>query len=350
LTFDEYQRERYFAALDGVRALSIFAVVFHHATESFRWLNGGHGVTSFFVLSGFLITTLLLREEEANGEVSLAAFYIRRAFRILPLYYITLGIYCFLVVGLKLQPDRLASFRDALPYYALYFPEYVHFTGGGVPFEISWSLGIEEKFYAVWPLVSFVLLPGLLGRSLILVGLILGILFLPTSLQWARFVYPYASLAVGCLIGLILQQRVLFERLRWFGRYPGIFLAVAALTIVGFGTESSIVVAVACGAALIALILSAPLHTLTTHMLASRPAVFVGQCSYEIYLLHQLVLNALRTRFQTTNDVESELLLAVAGFATSVIAAAIVHRAVGQPLVRWGRAVGRRYVKAGSAA
>src|SRR5688572_30335175 len=107
----------YFAELDGVRAISIFSVVVWHATERFAWLHGHHGVTFFFVLSGFLITTLLLREESTRGRVNLKAFWIRRTFRILPLYYCALAVYAVLVLGLGLQADRAASFRLALPYY-----------------------------------------------------------------------------------------------------------------------------------------------------------------------------------------------------------------------------------------
>lgn len=216
LSFEHYQSQRYFPVLDGVRALSIFAVVFFHAAPTLQWLHGHEGVTSFFVLSGYLITTLLLREEDARGHVSLAAFYIRRTFRILPLYYLTLAFYCVLLLGLKLQPERAEFFRQALPYYVLYFPEYIHLNGGG-PFSHSWSLGIEEKFYAVWPLLGFALLRGRPGRSLVVVALVGVILWLPSSLDWTKFVRPYVPILVGCLVALLLHRRALFDKLRLLG-------------------------------------------------------------------------------------------------------------------------------------
>ena len=84
-THEEYLRERYFRPLDGVRAISILLVLTWHVNSSlWAWLSGWEGPSIFFVISGFLITTLCLREESRDGSVSLTAFYIRRACRILP--------------------------------------------------------------------------------------------------------------------------------------------------------------------------------------------------------------------------------------------------------------------------
>src|ERR1700761_6862061 len=93
-SFLTFKKERYFAALDGARALSILLVITWHVDER-RWayLSGYTGVVIFFVLSGFLIHTLLLREEDRSGTVSLKGFYLRRCFRILPLYFVVIGMY-----------------------------------------------------------------------------------------------------------------------------------------------------------------------------------------------------------------------------------------------------------------
>lgn len=341
LSFENYQAQRYFPVLDGVRALSIFAVVFFHAAPTLQWLNGHHGVTFFFVLSGYLITTLLLREEQARGQVSLAAFYVRRIFRILPLYYLTLALYCVLLLGLQLQPERAEFFRRALPYYALYFPEYIHLNGGG-PFSHSWSLGIEEKFYAVWPLLGFALLRRRVGRPLVLLALIAVILALPHSLDWTKYVRPYVPIVVGCLIALLLHRQNHFDKLRPLGSYPGLFLALAGAVILLDGNQSSVFVAVACAMALIALLLVPARGTLTTRFMESATVVFVGQRAYEIYLLHQLVLNVLRPRIVAAEPVRG-LVLTVVGFAAVVLAASIAHAVVGQPLIRQGRRIASRW-------
>ncbi len=321
-----------------MRALSIFAVVFFHAAPTLRWLNGHHGVTFFFVLSGYLITTLLLREEHAHGRVSLAAFYVRRTFRILPLYYLTLALYCVLLLGLEVQPERAAFFRRALPYYVLYFPEYIHLNGGG-PFSHSWSLGIEEKFYAVWPLLGFALLRGRSERSLALLALIGVILWLPSSLHWAKFVSPYVPILVGCLIALLLDRRELFDRLRPLGSHPGFWLVLAAGAILMDGRQSSVFVAVGCAIALISLVLGSPRGTVTTRFMESTVVVFVGQRAYEIYLLHQLILNVIRPWIPVVDEPARGLILTVLGFAAIVLAASIAHAFIGQPLIGWGRRI-----------
>ena len=94
--FQRYRDQRYFPALDGLRALCILGVIGSHMTDKPGWagLSGGLGVNVFFVLSGYLITMLALREERARGHLSLQAFYVRRTLRIFPLYYLALLVYC----------------------------------------------------------------------------------------------------------------------------------------------------------------------------------------------------------------------------------------------------------------
>lgn len=340
LSFEDYQSQRYFPVLDGVRALSIFGVVSFHASERLHWLNGHQGVTFFFVLSGYLITTLLLREEQARGQVSVSGFYIRRTFRILPLYYLTLAIYCVLLLGLKIQPDRVEFFRRALPYYAFYFPEYIHLNGGG-PFSHSWSLGIEEKFYAVWPLLGFILFRGRAGRPFLLLALIGVILSLPHSLDWTKFVRPYIPILVGCLIALLLHRREIFDKLRILGSWPGLCLALAGGLILLDENQSSVLVAVGCALSLTSLVL-APAHRAVTTRFMEHPAVvFVGQRAYEMYLFHQAVLNVVRPKI-TVADPTKPIVVCALGFAATVLVGSIAHAMVGQPLTQLGRRIASR--------
>ena len=97
--FESYRRTRAFGALDGLRCLSILVVVWHHSPARLSWWSASElgflGVDLFFVISGFLIVTLLLREREGSGDISLPKFYMRRTLRIFPLYY---GLILFLAV------------------------------------------------------------------------------------------------------------------------------------------------------------------------------------------------------------------------------------------------------------
>src|SRR5215471_12676618 len=127
----DFRSLRRFAALDGVRAIAVLLVVVTHSRgpRPLHYLAGWNGVTIFFVLSGFLITTLALREEEQSGRMSLRSFYVRRAFRILPLYMLVLLLYLPIVFLLRI--GDATKFRHAIPFYASPLPEIPFFTGGG---------------------------------------------------------------------------------------------------------------------------------------------------------------------------------------------------------------------------
>src|SRR5438034_420274 len=153
VTHEEYTGERYFRSLDGLRAISILLVLTWHVNSSlWAWLSGWEGPSIFFVISGFLITTLCLREEDRDGAVSMSAFFVRRACRILPIYFVVLAFYVLVDIGFNRQGQR-GALLDALPYYVSYTNELAPGVGHlGTPFRLSWTLGIEEKFYLLWPL------------------------------------------------------------------------------------------------------------------------------------------------------------------------------------------------------
>jgi peptidoglycan/LPS O-acetylase OafA/YrhL len=150
---------RYFASLDGIRCASIVGVIWHH-TDASRVSAaisrlGFLGVDMFFVLSGFLIVTLLLRERASTGAVSLRRFYARRALRIFPVYY---GLLLALVLAyglLRPKSENAATFFLLLPFYLTYTSNWI------VPQAANlgplWSLAAEEQFYVAWPAVEKVL-------------------------------------------------------------------------------------------------------------------------------------------------------------------------------------------------
>jgi len=151
-TFEEYRKLKYFDSLDGVRAVGVILVIFsHYGGEGFKWLSGWLGVDMFFVLSGFLITTLLLREQEKNDRVSLRNFYLRRIFRIVPVYYLILAITSFQAYALGNEAWR--EMKEALPYYATFLNEQQLQLQW--PWRLTWTIGIEWKFYLVWPVIAF---------------------------------------------------------------------------------------------------------------------------------------------------------------------------------------------------
>ncbi|MGH9206800.1 MAG: acyltransferase family protein, partial [Acidimicrobiales bacterium] len=164
-------RRQHLPALDGLRAIAVAAVIVYHF--NFGWAAGGYlGVDLFFVLSGFLITGLLIEERMATGGISLPRFWARRARRLFPALLVVLGAIVLYAVagGPNIDPNALRG--DVLG--TLFYVANWHFIAVDNPYfapfatpsplEHTWSLAIEEQFYVVWPLVVL-LLAKLGGRD-----------------------------------------------------------------------------------------------------------------------------------------------------------------------------------------
>ncbi|RQX06450.1 acyltransferase family protein, partial [Micromonospora globispora] len=222
-------RIAYQPALDGVRALAVAAVLAFHGGVAA--LPGGFlGVDAFFVLSGFLITSLLLAEHRDAGRIDLVAFWGRRVRRLLPALLLVLVVV--LLVSRQLMPGtELGALRwdalAALGYVANWRManrggDYFAATGSPSPLQHTWSLGIEEQFYLVWPLLLIVLLAWAARRRrlgvallVILVGavgsaLAAALLFAPDAVD--RVYYGTDTRAVALLVGaalaVLLARRV----------------------------------------------------------------------------------------------------------------------------------------------
>jgi peptidoglycan/LPS O-acetylase OafA/YrhL/glycosyltransferase involved in cell wall biosynthesis len=350
----EYLNRKYVPELDGLRAWSILLVIGAHMPDhaSWDWLGGRLGVTVFFVLSGYLITALALREEMQRGALCLRAFYVRRCFRIFPVYYLVVALHCFYILALGIHPETKPLLWDALPYLCLYLQEVPFFFGlhgvhAGIPFFQSWSLGVEEKFYLVWPLLAFVfwrrlLSPRILGTVVLLAALavtpVLGIG------EVANCLYPHYLILVGCLVALLLNDPAWFRRLRFLGTRPWPYVAAAAFLALHFAKPhlpefywhfGDPLYAICIGVFLASLLLG---DSLVGRFLRLGPLVFAGKVSYGIYLIHVLCLG-LASRFlpDTAGRVELNLLLYLATCALSVCGAYVLALLVERPLIDLGR-------------
>jgi peptidoglycan/LPS O-acetylase OafA/YrhL len=154
LAYDLFREKKVFGGLDGLRFISISAVVWHHSVGNYftniRAAGYGFlGVDLFFVISGFLIVTLLLRERELKGAISLRNFYVRRTLRIFPLYYFAIISLALFYLLIKKGSPRGEEFINDLPIYLLYLGNIF-----SVQLGIVWSLASEEQFYLVWPFLE----------------------------------------------------------------------------------------------------------------------------------------------------------------------------------------------------
>jgi peptidoglycan/LPS O-acetylase OafA/YrhL len=304
----------YRAALDGVRGIAIALVVGFHA---FGWPPGGTlGVDLFFVLSGFLITTLLLEEYGSTQAVGIRAFYLRRARRLLPALFVMLAP--FVLVALigaadgSLQRPVSVGVGAALTYSTNIVAAW---SPSAVPAGLLhlWSLAAEEQFYILWPLLllAFLRLGGVRRAThglavLLILSATYHVILLAHGATTDRLYYgpdTHAdSLLVGCLFGCFFVQGHLVARVFRPGR-PCNVLAFLALSLVaatvGIGTVPLITayktLLVPTGFAVVAgvLILCATVTgSVAGRALSARPLVWLGQISYSLYLWHLPLLVA----------------------------------------------------------
>lgn len=201
-------RSTHLPALDGLRAVAVFTVIVYHF--GITAVPGDLGVSAFFVLSGFLITWLLLKEHAVAGTVSLRQFYARRMLRIFPAYY------AFLAVSFAIDHFRGQPWGTGLGLSSVFYVvNYYNALNGHPTTSIThaWSLGIEEQFYLLWPMLLLLLLRGGTRRAARTLAIVIVAVVLWRTVLYAGFdvgsAYVYNAfdtrfdnLAVGCLLAL----------------------------------------------------------------------------------------------------------------------------------------------------
>src|SRR3954464_654217 len=231
MTHAEFRAVRRFGSLDGLRAIAILLVfTAHQRGDLFPLFHGATGVTLFFVLSGFLITTLLLREEDRHGKVDFASFYVRRTFRIYPMFLGVIALYCVLILGLGMDAARRPLWVENLP-YIVWFPEHLPYfrsTDLYPAFSGSWAIGIEEKFYLVWPVLGFLLVTRWKQARVPLLAVIALASWATGSVEDLVFLAPYQHLAFGAIVAVLLHRERTFPVLAQLGRPPVLVLLASA--------------------------------------------------------------------------------------------------------------------------
>ncbi|MEO6808508.1 MAG: acyltransferase [Isosphaeraceae bacterium] len=377
----------YYPELDGLRFVAFLAVyVFHGGVPQFgRWVNalaagltslvpsarpwlplnpgeairsnGWIGVQFFFILSGYLISTLLLREEARYGRISLRAFWVRRILRIWPLYYLTLTLAFFALPWFDgVTPTTYG------PGYGRHLPAFLVFAGnwsmallgpvGNDAISILWSVCIEEQFYVLAPLLVAFVPPG--GRLAVVVALMASAVAGRYALARAEagpLLFQYNmithldTLLSGVLLALVWQRFPPDERTRrrllWM-RWPLGLALIYLLSRPGLAHGSAarrtwdFVGLWVCGVGVVALArvgggwLSA--------LLANPRLVWLGRISYGLYMYHEIALWLSRRVDQWLGWFPNkEPLMAIGSFAATVLMAAVSYLVVERPFLKLKR-------------
>ena len=343
------------AGLDGIRGLAALAVVLFHAGVA--WLPAGFlGVDVFFVVSGFLITALLVAERERHTDTDLARFWMRRARRLLPVLALVL-IVTTAYAALMLR-DTLGQHLHDVLMAAVYFTNWDLILRGVSYFEMFerpsqlrhlWSLAVEEQFYIVWPIVFALVMRFLNLRWLwcivaalalmsliwmvvlftpgtdpsrvyfgsdpraftILIGVAVGLVWKPWRFTWDRPVG--IAMDIIALLGLAMIVVIMVIGRHWSDwMYPWGLLGIsaAAIVVVSFVVRPG---------------------SLVGRVLETRPLRWMGQRSYSIYLWHWPVLLALQWEF---NFVPNTIAIVAAALVATFLLSEISYRMVEAPMRR----------------
>ena len=343
-------RSRYVPGLDGIRALAVVGVLAYHAGVG--WAGGGLlGVDVFFVLSGYLITSLLVREREGSGTISLRQFWARRARRLLPALFLMLAgvaAYGRFLTGAdslhQLRGDALSTLLYFANWHYVFAGQsyFVHY-GAPSPLLHTWSLAVEEQFYLVWPLLALVALRrggrgrlALLSATGALASAGLTAALYATGSGVSRLYYGTdvraQELMVGCLLALAmpaLSRRVEARpRARRSVLVAGLagagFLGWALHGVSGDGSflyEGGFLAVSAATAALVALVVLRP-QVAPSRALSWGPVRYLGRISYGLYVYHWPIFLALD---HAHTGVAGPRLLILRLTVTLLVAAASFH-------------------------
>ena len=316
-------KSKYLPSIDSLRALAVLAVIIYHVDVNY--LPGGFlGVDLFFVLSGYLISSLIIKEYRKTGSLNLYNFYIRRARRLLPAVYfmITVGLVVMVlfneVLLRKSHLDAIFGYIYSSNWWYIFHKlDYFDSFGAQSPFKHLWSLAIEEQFYMIFPLLFLLInrkkkskdgtyklnknfLYVVLG--LILVSLIAHILLFDIN-NISRIYFGTDTRAFSLLVGVVGAILYPMEKLHAkVTPQQNIMYSVVSLvsiatliTVMIYTSEYNtwlyrggfLLVAIL---GLIVIISSGKQHTLMSRLLSFKPVVFIGKISYSLYLWHFPVL------------------------------------------------------------
>jgi peptidoglycan/LPS O-acetylase OafA/YrhL len=300
----------YFPGLNGIRAIAALIVIFFHVNSTMAFYGSApvhyfekrdemsrHAVVLFFVLSGYLITYLLIKEKEKFGTISIQKFYVRRILRIWPLFYAAL-ILALLVVPFNKFGKALAYNLQTIGLYSLFIPNFALMAGFKLPsIAPLWSIGIEEQFYAAWPVFLKMIKKVLWFLVIFLFAYVaLKIILVITGNIWTPFsinlnYFSYDTLAVGGIAAWLYANnhpalKVLYHPVLQIAAW--LFFAVSC--VFGPVDVHYIINKEIYSIAFAIIILNISTNPSALITLKGKLFDFLGRISYGMYVLHPFII------------------------------------------------------------
>lgn len=365
----------YFPNLNSIRFFAALAVIIHHIELTKYWFHqpniyttsfvggvfGQLGIILFFVLSGFLITFLLLEEQKRTDSISIKKFYIRRILRIWPLYYliVILGLFVLPKVHFFDVPDISSHvhehFFSKTLMFLSFFPDLAYAIYEPVPYaEQSWSVGVEEQFYLIWPLLI-----ALVIRRKKTLSMLIGVIVFYASVKIASTIaydmhpenkvfeevyYFWNNFSIDCMaIGGIGAYLLFYKKEKvlnvLFNRYLQIalYILLAVVTVKGlaipmFNYEFYALI-------FVVLILNLAANKKSVLNLEFKPLNYLGKISYGLYMYHNIIL-VMVLKFVlyysgvALNSLTGNLIYYGLAISATILVASLSYRFIERPFIR----------------
>lgn len=339
--------KNYYPALDGIRGYLIILVIGFHLESKLgasqfnikALFDGKSAVDVFFVISGFLITTMLLKEEEKCGRISLKAFYIRRIFRLLPVFIFTVIIY--LLVGLIIPGQEIQITRtlNAIPYHFTMRSEYIP-EGLDASIGHAWSLSVEEKFYLVWPALLFLCLKPSKRYLVYVTPLILAVF-----LYEYQLFYAYVSLLLGALFAQLMHQpersKIKMKWINHLARPLSGYLLLALCLVTYFmtsfeGHPFKMLFVASVTLMLVHLVYG---DSIAVKFLSNKVNVFMGKKAYAMYLLHMVFVNPVQNKLLDVNSNTMVFVAITISYIGVLVFATVIYKFIELPMMKIGKKI-----------
>jgi peptidoglycan/LPS O-acetylase OafA/YrhL len=331
LHYEDYLASNHRAAFDGLRGIGFLLVITAHipSVPLFGFLQGWTAVWIFLTMSGYLVTMLMMREERRIGRIAFGPFLVRRFFRIVPSYWAAILIYWLACYMLPALQDDYSEFMVRLPSYLAFMPEYADTDGFSI-FTHSWTVGVELKFYLLFPPAVFLMTKNTNWRFAAMA--IAAALF---TAQGSFLAEAYCAVLFGAMIALTLEQPrgyAIVAKLTRVAPVVPLALIAALFALLLYGEQFTLLAA----AATYLLAYTIVQEATVSRVLTWRPLAYLGQRSYGAYLLHFLALRIGYMAFGN-DSTTAGLLAACVCLALTIPAAELLYRVIERPGRNYGQ-------------